>query len=220
MRRAVVLALVALAGLVAWPARDAAGGEVRGTVVDQRGRPVPDAVLLVSAAGALVLGAPKLEVVDQIGQEFVPYVKPIVVGSSVSFPNRDNVRHHVYSFSPAKRFELPLYIGTPAQPVLFDQPGGVTLGCNIHDWMVGHIYVSDTPFVGQTAAAGTAVLGGLASGRYGVRVWHPRMQESEASTRRSITLEPDGTVHLEWRLTIRRDLRAPRPGAPGAGGYR
>ena len=70
-------------------------------------------------------------------------------------PNRDNIRHHVYSFSPAKRFELPLYAGVPTQPVLFDKAGVVVLGCNIHDWMIGYIYVSDSPWFGKTGADGT-----------------------------------------------------------------
>ena len=88
---------------------------------------------------------PGREIVDQINLEFVPHVKPVVVGSPVYFPNKDDVRHHVYSFSPAKRFELPLYSGTPAAPVVFDRPGIVAIGCNIHDWMLGYIYVAETP---------------------------------------------------------------------------
>ena len=87
------------------------------------------------------------EIVDQINLEFVPHVKPVVVGSPVYFPNKDDVRHHVYSFSPAKRFELPLYSGTPAAPVVFDRPGIVAIGCNIHDWMLGYIYVAETPYL-------------------------------------------------------------------------
>ena len=87
------------------------------------------------------------EVVDQIDKEFVPYVKPVRTGSFVQFPNKDHIRHHVYSFSAPSKFELPLYMGTPAQPVLFDKPGVVKLGCNIHDWMIGYVYVTDSPLL-------------------------------------------------------------------------
>ncbi len=74
--------------------------------------------------------------------------------SYVQFPNKDNIRHHVYSFSAARKFELPLYSGTPAQPVLFDKVGVVKLGCNIHDWMIGYIYVTETPYFGKSNAEG------------------------------------------------------------------
>lgn len=84
---------------------------------------------------------------------------PVYVGTRVTFPNRDNIRHHVYSFSSAKKFELPLYIGTPAAPVVFDKPGVVALGCNIHDWMLAYIYVLTTPHFAKTAADGKARLG-------------------------------------------------------------
>ena len=87
----------------------------------------------------------------QQGKQFLPDVLVVPVGTSVHFPNRDSVRHHVYSFSPAKKFELKLYTGTPANPVVFDRAGVVTLGCNIHDRMVGWIVVVDTPYYAQAA---------------------------------------------------------------------
>src|SRR5207244_3930054 len=108
----------------------------------------------------------------------------VLVGSPVSFPNRDDVRHHVYSFSPAKRFDLPLYVGTPAKPVVFDTPGVVIIGCNIHDWMVGYIYVSESPYFATTDADGRADLTGLPPGRYTARVWHPQLAGADDATRR------------------------------------
>ena len=84
--------------------------------------------------------------IDQIDRAFVPAAITIPVGTEVMFPNKDDIRHHVYSFSEAKTFELPLYTGMPARPVHFPQAGIVTIACNIHDWMLGHIYVVDTPW--------------------------------------------------------------------------
>ena len=95
---------------------------------------------------------------SQQGKAFVPDVLVVTRGTSVHFPNRDSVRHHVYSFSPIKKFELKLYTGTPANPVVFDKSGVAVLGCNIHDHMVGWVLVLDTPYFGTSAAPGVVRL--------------------------------------------------------------
>jgi plastocyanin len=194
--------------------------EINAMVRDQTNEPVADAVVVaVRGGGAPAAVRPGREVVDQIDKEFVPYVKAVVVGSAVSFPNKDNIRHHVYSFSPAKTFELPLYIGTPAQPVMFDKPGVVTIGCNIHDWMIAYIYVAETPYFGTTRKPGTVKLENLPPGTYAVRVWHPRMQGTEESTSRSVTVGA-APVDVSWQLMLRQDLRPRRAPVPGQRGYR
>jgi plastocyanin len=207
-----LLMVLALAPLLAFAQ---APSTIRVTVVDAGSKPVPDAVVVaVSTDPSVSANArPRAESLDQIDKEFVPKVKPVFVGSTVAFPNRDNVRHHVYSFSPAKRFELPLYAGMPAQPVLFDKPGVVVLGCNIHDWMVGYIYVSESPFYAKTDAAGRATIAELPSRTFVVRVWHPRMIGSEADTRREVTLAPGKRVELTFTLALAPEQRIRR--APG-----
>jgi hypothetical protein len=162
---------------------------------------------------------PPQDAVDQVDKQFVPYVKPIFVGSKVRFPNSDNIRHQVYSFSPAKKFELPLYGGTDAPPVVFDKPGVVVLGCNIHDWMVGYIYVSETPFFAKTAAAGTASIDDMPPGDYTVRLWHPSMEHAEESTARRVTLNADAPTTVEWELALKPAFRVPRVSGAGAAGY-
>ena len=97
----------------------------------------------------------------------------IQAGTLVTFPNSDNTLHHVYSFSPAKTFELPLYSGKRAPPVLFDTPGIVTLGCNIHDWMVAHVVVLDSPWHARSGDDGGVLLR-APPGEYMLRVWHER----------------------------------------------
>jgi plastocyanin len=159
------------------------------------------------------------DAIDQVDKQFVPYVKPVFVGSTVRFPNSDHIRHQVYSFSPAKKFELPLYGGSNAPPVVFDKPGVVVLGCNIHDWMVGYIYVSETPFFAKTAAAGTATIGELPPGEYTVRVWHPSMEQSEATTARRVTLNADAPSSVEWDLNLKPQLRVPRVSGAASPGY-
>jgi plastocyanin len=141
-------------------------------VQDGQGRPLSDAVVFLESAQARRLVQP-LEgaEVGQRNKQFEPTVVVVPVGTSVHFPNRDTVRHHVYSFSPTKKFELKLYIGTPAAPVLFDQAGVVVLGCNIHDQMVGWILVVDTPYYARTAESGRASIE-VPSGTYRLRSWH------------------------------------------------
>ena len=189
-------------------------------VRDQRNEALPDSVVVATPRNGVapMPARPPREMVDQIDKEFVPYVKAVPVGSPVHFPNKDNIRHHVYSFSPAKTFELPLYTGTPANPVVFDRPGIVTIGCNIHDWMIGYIYVSPTPYFGTTRREGRVRLD-LPPGTYTVRAWHPRMQESEETTTRTVAVSA-GPVDAAFQLTLKDDPRPRRAPVPGQRGYR
>lgn len=193
--------------------------EIRASVRDAGGAPVADAVVVASPVDGAVRPKPPAspEEVDQIDHQFAPRVKPVFLGTAVRFPNRDNVRHHVYSFSPAKQFELPLYAGTPSAPVVFDVPGVVVLGCNIHDWMIGYIYVSESPFFAKTDANGTARLADLPAGRFAVRVWHPQLDGTEQATRRVLDA---GTPAVEaaWEIRLRPDIRIRR--APTSGSQR
>jgi plastocyanin len=195
--------------------------ELRVLVKDHHGKRVADAVVLATPSdpkSAQRTKAPP-DAVDQVDKQFVPYVKPVFVGSKIRFPNSDHIRHQVYSFSPAKKFELPLYGGTDAPPVVFDKPGVVVLGCNIHDWMVGYIYVSETPFFATTEAAGTASLEDLPPGEYSVRLWHPSMEHAEETTTRLVTVKAEGPTTLEWELSLKPSFRVPRVSGAASPGY-
>jgi hypothetical protein len=217
MRRA--LAVLFAAGFVAAPVHSP-GAEIAVAVSDLGGQAIADAIVVAVPVDGIPRFAPPAgrEIVDQIDEEFVPRVKPVLVGASVHFPNKDNVRHHVYSFSEAKRFELPLYAGTPARPVVFDRPGVVTLGCNIHDWMIGYIYVSESPYFAKTGADGAAVLRELPAHKYNVRVWHPRQEGPESATLQAVELSANRHADLAWRIGLRPELRIRR--APAAGQHR
>ena len=209
------LGSAALAVTVLLPAVLGASSEVRpGTiearVTDQKGKLVEDAVISLVPARAVASGArPTPAVMDQFDKEFIPYVLPISVGTPVNFPNRDDIRHHVYSFSEAKRFELPLYSGTPAVPVVFDKPGVVVLGCNIHDWMVGYIYVMTTPYFAKTGPDGVARLTDVPAGDHDVQVWHPRLQTEKSITVKPVTAAGE-TIPVSFIVTLKREWRAPR----------
>jgi plastocyanin len=139
--------------------------------VTAQGIPLENAVVSLHQAKAPPATHPAPHEMDQRGLNFQPHVLAVQVGSEVRFPNSDNTRHQVYSFSPAKTFILPLYSGTKAKPILLDKPGVVELGCNIHDWMLGYIVVLDTPYFGITDADGQVTLQAPA-GNYRLDIWH------------------------------------------------
>lgn len=148
---------------------------------------------------------------DQRNRAFVPGVLVVGVGTSVEFPNNDSVSHQVYSFSAAKRFQLPLYKGEPHPPVTFDRAGLVVLGCNIHDAMVGYIYVTDAPYFGKTEAGGDLRFKGLPAGDYRIAIWSPFISDAPASLIR--TVHVDSTELAATRVQLSRALRArPEPG--------
>jgi plastocyanin len=163
-----------LAAAVTFPLL-AATIEVR--VQGGRGSAVRDAVVYAVPEGRTLPLARRTAVMDQKNRMFIPHVLAVQTGTSVRFPNSDDIRHHVYSFSPAKPFQLPLYKGTPANPEVFDRAGVVTLGCNIHDQMAAFIVIVDTPYFEKTAANGRAALREVAPGRYTLRVWYPDMRD-------------------------------------------
>ena len=184
----------------AWCAQAAT---VQVDVADDAGRPVPGAVVFLEspAARAQVRPLPKAEVAQE-KKQFLPGVLVVPVGTQVHFPNRDSVRHHVYSFSPAKKFELKLYTGTPSNPVLFDKTGVVALGCNIHDQMVGWILVLDTPYYARSAAAtGRVLLDNVPPGTYTLRTWHTRLPVGAPAQEQALTVPATGTATASVRLT-------------------
>src|SRR5438034_3687773 len=200
-------------------ARDLLAGSLEVIVKDDQGRPVSDAVAYADAAGAASAAAKKPAVVDQRDKQFVPYVTAVQVGTAVIFPNSDKIRHHVYSFSPAKKFELPLYSGVPAEPVVFNKIGFVTLGCNIHDWMIAYVAVLPTPYFQVTRQDGRAVLKDLPAGQYTVQVWHPALKGQPEAFAQRVDVG-GGTKSFVFTLPLKHDVRAKR--APGltTGGYR
>jgi len=156
-----------------WALAPAHAARVDVQVQDGAGKPLAGAVAYLDSAAAKAaaraLGGVEIE---QRDKRFTQAVTVVPVGSEIAFPNRDKVRHHVFSFSQAKTFELKLYIGTPANPVRFDRPGVVVLGCNIHDTMVAWVLVVETPWYGQSNALGQLRLPEVPAGDYTLQVWH------------------------------------------------
>ncbi|MFN3439866.1 MAG: methylamine utilization protein [Acidovorax sp.] len=178
-------------------------GTVQVEVLDGAGKPVADAVVFLDSAEARKLVKPLTGAeMAQEKRQFLPGLLVVPVGTEVLFPNRDTVRHHVYSFSPVKKFELKLYTGTPSNPVLFDRAGVVALGCNIHDQMVGWILVVDTPYYARSAAAtGKAQIDNVPAGTYTLRTWHTRLPVGAPALEQSITVPATGVGTASVRLT-------------------
>jgi plastocyanin len=185
---------------------------LRITVLLPDGRPQPGMVVTAHPTTGPIRPAPPVEaVMDQVNRTFEPDLLVIPVHSEVTFPNSDTVSHQIYSFSPAKRFQLPLYRGKPYPPTRFDQVGLVTLGCNIHDEMLAYVFVTDAPFFGRTAADGTWSAE-VPNGRYRVSIWHPRTREEDKDLRSEVTItNADETLTLHL---VRPLKAAPPEGRP------
>lgn len=208
--RAWVVSLFVLAALQGHPT-DVCAASLSVSVSDAAGKPVEGAVVFLEPVGGQPAPAvaQATSVMDQIGKRFVPRVLVVPVGALVSFPNSDNIRHHVYSFSDAKRFELPLYAGTPAEPVRFPQAGVVTLGCNIHDWMRGYIVVVPTALFALTGVEGIARIEVMPPGPWRVMGWHPDVAgQSPASgpevSAAGAAMTAAVTLDLKRKLQLRR----------------
>jgi len=193
----------------------AQAGTLAVTVKQRNDKPLVGAVVTLEAP-SLPPAAPIAAIMDQVNLAFVPDVLVIPLHSKVQFPNSDAISHQVYSFSPARKFQLPLYRGKPYPPVLFDQPGVITLGCNIHDNMLAYIVVTSAPYFGRTGAEGDWTLPNVPAGQYSLRVWHPLLNE-QPELLRTIQVGADRET-IELRLN--RDLRpAPLKGRPHSWEY-
>ena len=175
--------------LLALACQAATAATVQVQVNDGSGKPLADAVVFLESREARQAVRPATGTeIAQANKQFDPRVLVVPVGTSVSFPNRDTVRHHVYSFSPAKTFELKLYTGTAASPVVFDKTGIAVLGCNIHDNMAAWVVIVDTPYYGRTVQAGTVALASVPPGTYRMRVWHPGLPPGAPATDQALVV--------------------------------
>ena len=193
-----ILFLVVLSGL-------SHANSIKVSIVDDKKKPVESAVIYINES------LPKVSdnsvVIDQVDKEFIPYVTVVQRGSAINFPNNDEIRHQVYSFSKSKQFELPLYSGNPASPVVFDKSGVVAMACNIHDWMKAYIYVVDTNKFTISDASGQATLTDLMKGQYEVTVWHPKLKEGEKLTTQKINIS-DSDQELVFTIAQKKQFKA------------
>ncbi len=201
MRAALATLLLGLA--VAAPAW---AGDLTVSLRTPAGKPVAEAVVMVAPQA----GAPRGPIhfswpyrMAQKDMTFVPFVLVVPVGADVSFPNLDPILHHVYSFSPAKTFELKLYGRDETRMVKFDKVGVVSVGCNIHDDMTGYIRVVDTPYAAKTNAQGEATIAGLPAGPASVTLWHPYQKTARGERVVAAAIPAAGVLRLAETVDLR-----------------
>ncbi|WP_240702352.1 methylamine utilization protein [Trinickia terrae] len=190
-----------MTGTGALAASGAAAGIVHVHVVDENGAPAANAVVYATPVdGKLPKRRPASTSIAQQNKTFVPLVSVVQTGAAVNLPNLDAIAHDVYSLSPAKRFELKLYRGIPPRPVVFDKPGLVVLGCNIHDTMIAYLLVVDTPYFAKTDANGDAVLADVPAERYRLTAWHYRQSDPKAQQTKEVDAATDNAVTFVMNL--------------------
>lgn len=192
MNAARILTLVLIV-TAAWAAARAAHVTIE--VKTPKGDAVRDAVVVVDAQGTVAAPAHDKAVVDQVNKQFDPQINIVRTGATVVFPNHDQIHHQVYSFSEAKRFQRDLYAGSSNASEVFDKPGLVVLGCNIHDRMLAFVAVVDSPYFAKLSATGTGDFD-LPPGHYTVSAWHP---ELGAVRKQALTVE---SVPVKMTLTL------------------
>jgi plastocyanin len=205
------LALLALIPALSCVA-DATGLTIQ--VDDDQGHAVGDAVVTVLPEDTSVKLTPKralestTKIIDQKDETFIPYVQVFRPGDKVLFRNSDQMRHHVYTFSPIKPFEFVLVPGDSSKPIELDQTGVIAVGCNIHDQMITYLYISDAPWIAQSGADGKVEFGDIPAGQWNVRVWHPRLRPGKPDLAQSTTTVTTGEPKvLSFRLSLLPDSR-------------
>lgn len=171
-------------------------GDVKVNIVDTSSEPIKNAVVSLTPLfeAPIAVSETQKAVMKQQNTMFHPFVLPIKTGTSVSFPNFDEFRHHVYSFSKAKQFELRLYGKDESNELIFNEAGIIALGCNIHDNMLAYIYVTDDPLYTVSDVQGSAVFKGLPVGRYAMSLWHPDQKSKQDSSHQEIEIGNSNAV--------------------------
>lgn len=180
-------------------------GTLEVQLTDQQGVPLADAVVELYDPASKVRQTGIKEVAQQ-DLTFRPFVSAVQVGTQIDFPNQDKTRHHVYSFSPAKTFELKLYVGKPEAPLLFDKAGIVALGCNIHDYMQAYIYVGESAYLAVTDDKGVAVFPEVPDGSYQLKLWHPWQDQQVDPVQTTLPQQK-----LQLQLSVTRQVKPSRP---------
>lgn len=175
----------------------AKASEINFEVLDTSGKPLDNAVVIIDAstAGNALESTNKRMSMRQVNKQFVPHVLAVSVGTEIDFPNADKVKHHVYSFSEAKTFEIKLYSNFEGTPLTFDKAGIVELGCNIHDWMLGYIFVTDADYFFTTDSSGKYSLD-LPADEYTISIWHARAEKADIKKLTKVNISGAQTVKL------------------------
>ena len=198
-----------------WVSSFAHANDLAVTIVDHKNIDVANAVVTLTPNRSIMSStqAPPVNVsIIQQGAMFNPFVLAIPTGTKVHFPNKDNFRHHVYSFSKAKRFQLRLYDKDEEKFITFDKPGIAALGCNIHDNMLAFVYISEAPLIATTDTKGEAIFKNITAGDYKMTVWHPDLKKDSWASNKNMQINITATPTLRHQIeltTLRRTQEKP-----------
>ncbi len=155
------------------------GRDVVDSAKDREDGAAAAVVYLVGGPGAGIAPPQEHPQMVQIGQSFDPEVLPVLVGTTVDFPNLDPVFHNVFSYSKTKKFDLGRYPKGHSKSVTFDTPGVVKVFCEIHSSMRAHILVLDLPYFSSVSSDGQFRIPNVPAGEYTLKVWQEQAPESE-----------------------------------------
>lgn len=212
MTRFILFLLLIMANSVSF------AGNIAVTLLDNQQKPLANAVVYLIPKTESVEPIENMAIMDQVDTQFYPHILAVQRNTQVSFPNSDSIQHHVYSFSSAKVFELELYKGLRADPLLFDNLGVVEMGCNVHDWMLGYIYVVDTPYFKKSDYAGEVTIS-VPDGEYTLKAWHPRISDSPESFQMMLSIQGDTHVSMSVPSALLPDVNAFEDAADEFGEY-
>jgi plastocyanin len=196
---AAVLASAAVEGNVELPRSHSAPVQAKRYEIVTKGGVLstqpPLAVIYLDGVFRQAASLPVKQVVQK-DLTFVPALLPIQVGTKVEFPSLDDTYHNIFSYSPAKRFDLGRYRPDerPIPSVLFDKAGLVTLRCDIHEHMRGLILVLNTPYFVMSSTAGRFRLDGLPTGHYTLKAWI----DSRTTREKPVELKSGQTLHIDF----------------------
>jgi len=200
---------LSVVGVLLLPAVRLAAGELSVRLDDGHGHPAADAVVTLRKEGGdngAAQSAATMKIIDQRDETFIPYVEIFRPGDQVKFRNSDRTRHHVYSFAPAKTFEFVIAPGDSSPPITLDRVGEISVGCNIHDQMITHLYVSDAPWILRSATDGRVDFGQLPNGTYQLEVWHPQLRPGRPGPHQAVVVE-EAAINVTFSLSLLPDPR-------------
>jgi plastocyanin len=175
-------------------------------VTDQGGQPLVDAVAALypeTPDPSAKPAAPREHFIDQKDETFLPLVEILSVGDAVIFRNSDRTRHHVYTFSPLATppFDFILKPNETSAPIRLQKPGAVPVGCNIHDFMINYLFVTDARWAAKSDDKGVVTLADVPPGAYTVKLWHPRLRPGAAQPTHPLTVAGEqGAVSLSMTV--------------------
>ena len=181
-------------------------GTFLGVAGDRDGQALTHVVVSLKPIGRAAPASPVQEItVTQENATFKPYISVIRMGSSVVFANRDNMEHHIKSFSSSKPFEIAVHKpGDMPPPIRFDKEGAVVAYCILHDWMRAYIYVADTPWYAVTAqTTGIARIENVPAGEYEATAWHPDLGQYKPPLTQKVTVSATGTSEVTFKFELK-----------------